>query len=82
MHVVAEIRLESSVFVDRPPDVLGHLLFLFGDDALVELVRVDRRHEDDAVALEMVLCEVRVVPDLHVTVFVEADHGIFDLEGS
>ena len=70
------------MFINGPPDILGHFFLLFSDDPGVELVRVDSGHEHDAVALEVVLGKIRVMPHLDKAILVETDHGVLNFEGA
>lgn len=64
------------------PDIFNHLLLLPRSDSFIEILRIRCRHQNNATYLKLVHCEVWVVPDTHVTIFVETYHCVLDAEGT
>lgn len=85
LHVLKdahEVAFEVRVVRHCGPDVINHFLLLCGQHSPIEVMRVDSRHENDSVSIEVVLCEIRTVPHLYLSVFIESDQGLIDRKGS
>ena len=77
-----EIIVEVTVFIYRQPNVLHHFFFLLFAHSIIEILRVRCRHQRNAVFLQPVFSKVSIVPDFHLTIFIEGDMVIGDGEGT
>lgn len=60
------------------PNVINHLLLLCGQHSPIEVMRVDGRHQNDSISIEVILREIGTMPYLHLSVLIEADQGLID----
>lgn len=82
LHLISELRSEKGVLIECSPNGPDHIRLHLFIHALVELVRVHCRHQDNTVHFKVILGVFVIVPYFAVSVFVKPDKSVINCEGS
>ena len=74
--------MEMSMIINSHKNILHHLFFLSFLHLLIKVVLVHCWYQYNVISLEVVIAEVHVVPDSHLTIEVEPDVLVGDVEGA